>query len=176
MSNSLVTLDSSFTVQRVSKTGKVTARGVIGVLTSGNAAERSSLTLTATAGLIRNNTFGPLVKELTRVFPASSLKSPKAKKGEEVKMQAGDMYEANGLLFIATDERSSNRFDPSAADAASVGALCRAKDRKFSGKQVKGEKATYLQVARAIVAHLEEKEAAKAAAAGVASVVVAEAV
>lgn len=165
MSNSLVTIDTSFAVQRVSKAGKVSERGAIGVLTSGNAAERSKLTLMAIAGLIRNNTFAPLVKELARVFPASSLKAPKAKKGEVTKMQAGDVFEVNGLIFIASSETAFAQFNPAAVDAASVEALCRAIVRKHSGEEVKGEKATYLQVARAIVQHMEAKAAAKAVAA-----------
>ena len=167
MANQIATINigTDFSVQRVSKAGKITERGVIGVLTSGTKDERGSLTATDLAGLIRNNTFGPVVRELVRVFPASSLKAAKAKKGEAApKMKAGDVFEVNGTAFIATSETAFAIFNPTAVDAASVDALCRAIIAKCAGKELKGEKATYLQVARAVVDHLERKAAEKAAA------------
>ena len=163
-----INIDTDFSVQRVSKAGKVTERGVIGVLTGGTKDERGALAEFVMAGVIRNssnNTFGPIVRELVRVFPASSLKAPKAKKGEATpKMKAGDVFEVNGTAFIATSESEFSIFNPAAVDAASVEALCRAIAAKCAGKEMKGEKAIYLQAARAVIYHLECKAAEKAAA------------
>lgn len=172
MSN-ITTFESTFAVQRVLKSGNVQTRGALGVATSGNRAERDALALEATKRLIANNTFAPVVREMVRAFNLKDAKPAvwRGKKGEQAPVgaiirAAGVGYmriEANGTC---TPVQLGGPIDLSQGCtklqareiAESIIARC-------DGKDVKGEKAFYLQAARLIVAKCEAGDAVQAAAA-----------
>ena len=164
--NELTTIDTAFNVQRVTKAGKVQQRGALGVLTSGNRDEKAALSVNVMNRLISNNTYGPVMAEVLRVFPVNTLKAAKPKKGETVKSKAGDVVEINGMLYVYTGERQRPFVEFNTADtsAATTEALCRAVVAKMEGKEAKGEKAVYLQAARAVLSHMAAKREAKEAA------------
>lgn len=153
MSNE-ITINNGFTVARVTKSGKTQRRGVLGTITSGNKAEREALFLAAVPAMLAGNTYGPIMQELVRVFPAGTLKAKDATEGLAV--VGGELWLVNGDTM--------HRFNPAAADMCSVVAYAKAVVAKHGSKEAKGEKALYLQVARAVVQRGEEKAAAKAAA------------
>lgn len=162
--NELTTIDTAFNVQRVTKAGKVQHRGALGVLTSGTRDEKAALSVSVLNRLISNNTYGPVMAEVLRVFPVNTLKAAKPKKGETVKSKAGDVVEINGMLYVYTDERTFVELKTADTSAATTEALCRAVVAKMEGKEAKGEKAVYLQAARAVLAHMAAKREAKEAA------------
>lgn len=61
-----------FKVVRVSKAGKETYRSVLGVISSGNRAERDQLTHSAIVSLWNSATYKPLLSEIRRVFGEKS--------------------------------------------------------------------------------------------------------
>lgn len=71
-----ITIRGEFTAIRTSKSGKETHRGILGVLTSGNKAERQALASAciepAIKHAIENNNYRAIMREVTRVFPAST--------------------------------------------------------------------------------------------------------
>ena len=164
--NELTTIDATFNVQRVTKAGKVQQRGALGVLTSGNRDEKAALSVNVMNRLISNNTYGPVMAEVLRVFPVNTLKAAKPKKGETAKSKAGDVVEINGMLYVYTGERQRPFVEFNTADtsAATTEALCRAVVAKMEGREAKGEKAVYLQAARAVLSHMAAKREAKEAA------------
>lgn len=146
-----IAIPATLSVQRVTKTGKVQNRTILGVLTSGNRMERDMVGDALINRLIDNRTYGPVMAELVRVFPPSALKT-----------KGGAMVVVNGELWLINGDTMA-RFNPAAADAASVGAYAKAIVAKCEGKEVKGEKATFLQAARRIVANQAERDAMLAA-------------
>jgi hypothetical protein len=73
MSNEITSL-TDFAVARTSKAGKTTYRTMLGVITSGNAAERHAAAGKVVATMIANGNFRHLLREVERVFPVSLLK------------------------------------------------------------------------------------------------------
>ena len=73
MSNEVATLND-FAVSRTSKAGKTTYRTMLGVITSGNAAEKHKAAGAIVARMIENGNFRHLLREVERVFPESFLK------------------------------------------------------------------------------------------------------
>lgn len=67
MSNE-ITVSNEFAAIRVSAKGKETYRGALGVITSGNTAERGKMAATVIEALWANSTYRPLVRELARVY------------------------------------------------------------------------------------------------------------
>lgn len=74
MSNSvaLSVAAPEFKVVRVSKAGKESYRSVLGVISSGNRAERDQLTHSAIVSLWNSATYKPLLSEIRRVFGEKS--------------------------------------------------------------------------------------------------------
>jgi hypothetical protein len=67
-----ITIRGEFTAIRTSKSGKETHRGILGVLTSGNKAECYSLASVGIEHALENNNYRAIMREVTRVFPAST--------------------------------------------------------------------------------------------------------
>jgi len=59
---------AEFNVARISKAGKTTYRGLLGIISSGNRAERDTATEKAVLALWSNATYRPLLAEVRRVF------------------------------------------------------------------------------------------------------------
>ena len=76
MSTAITTINlDSFRVSRVSKAGKESYRGLIGVVSSGNKAERTLVASKMIENLWVNGTFKPIVSELRRVFNGKQYES-----------------------------------------------------------------------------------------------------
>lgn len=159
MQNSDIALSSGFNVTRVTKSGKVQTRSILGVISSGNREERDTIVLRMVQTLIPNNSFGMVMQELTRVFPATQL-AAKLKKGESAAV--GSLVNMNGDLWFVEDNITMRQFDATKSDAVTVRAVCNAIVAKNAGKELKGEKAAFMQVARACLEHFERKEQEKA--------------
>jgi hypothetical protein len=63
-----ITIGTEFRALRISKSGKESYRSALGVITSGNKAEKIRLANTVIEGLWSNATYRPIVGELQRVF------------------------------------------------------------------------------------------------------------
>lgn len=73
MSNDL-TISTEFTVTRyVGKNAKAVTRGALGVIASGNRAERDQLVSTAISAMVANGNFRHAMREMDRVFPGKAL-------------------------------------------------------------------------------------------------------
>lgn len=85
-----ITIRGEFMATRTSKSGKQTHRGILGVLTSGNKAERQNLASAGIEHAIENNNYRAIMREVTRVFPAATT----FKKSTNVlyNKERGDLY------------------------------------------------------------------------------------
>lgn len=63
-----LTIVADFRAMRVSKAGKESYRGALGVITSGTSDERAKLATTIIEGAWANNAYRPIVAELSRAF------------------------------------------------------------------------------------------------------------
>lgn len=155
MSNAIaINVSTEIQFRRESKSGKVTTRGALGALMSGNKSELSTLSRVACKALIANNTFAPVMDEISRVFPASCL------------LKFGAFKIAETFAFI--DGKTIMAIDGN-WDAMTSGAYCRAVVARCSAleaqdKTVKGEKSLAWEFAEEVVRHLDEKALAKLAA------------
>lgn len=144
MTNSIATISTSLelTFARQAKTkangtpGKVTTRGLIGLMTSGNKSERAS----AADALIQhqwdNGQFKPIMREFARVFSGKSFDAI-------VDILAIDLDKPNKMSMLAL-----------------LGALVRGTE----GKTLKGEKATYRGYAVDLVTRADAAQAVREAA------------
>ncbi len=135
-----------FAVARTSKAGKTTYRGALGVLTSGNAAERTLMAHAAIGVMIANNNFRGLMREVCRVFPVKVIRnapgvifSSGGKAGTD-SVQFGEKMADGRWVYEAFDPANPNKAT-SHAYAAAV--LYIADLAKGNGKEFKGEKAIY---------------------------------
>ena len=151
MANDLATVNMSVTFDRKSKTGKVTTRGALGVVMSGNAKERGSEALMITRALLDGNTFGPIMFEVCRVFTPKTL----VKQGV---FAVGDSF-AFYVDKTITPIDGVWGIDVSRLYAEAVLKRCEAIDE--SGKEVKGEKALAMDMCQMVVDHCEAKALAK---------------
>lgn len=157
MSNE-ITITNDLTFNRVAKSGKVTTRGTLGVLMSGNRSESSALSRIAAKALIANNTFGPVMVEVSRVFPASTL----LKCGIfELGGTKGDYatYDSKTKVITVLD----GKWNAAAAHEYCKAVLVRCEALENAGKELKGEKSLAHEFAEEVVRHIKSKEAAKAA-------------
>ena len=129
MSTNALTIHSEFAVSRISKAGKETYRSALGVITSGNAAEKSRLANTVIDSLWMANTYRPLVREVERVF------APLFKHNKTFGMS---FAAACGLSVAAPNKVGLLAF---------FEAVLRAEEVKAS----KGEKAIYVAAMRRVV-------------------------
>lgn len=130
-----LTIAGDFAVCRTSKSGKETYRTALGVVSSGNAAERAQLTLVAAGTMIANNNFRGLAREVFRVFPVSLLKSQCIEIGEVPH------------LVVSVNEKPI-ALDVNAANKRMMHAYAEGILRKLqlAGKELKGEKKLYAQL------------------------------
>jgi len=132
MSNQVTTINlDSFRVSRVSKAGKESYRGLIGVVSSGNTAERKLVTVRMIENLWANGTFKPIVAEVRRVFNAKQFES--------------------GAGFCGLDFMAPRKDSMLAYITGIV--------RSFDGKDPKGEKGIYVAALSNVLA-LEAAKAA----------------
>lgn len=124
-----LTVSSEFAVSRISKAGKETYRSALGVITSGNAAEKTRLANTVIDGLWATSTYRPIVREVERVF------APLFKHN---KLFGMSFAAACGLSTASPNKKGLLAF---------FDAVLRAEDAKPS----KGEKAMYVAAMRRIV-------------------------
>lgn len=174
MSN-IVTIDSSFAVTRVLRSGKVQTRGALGIMTSGNRAETGAMGLAITKRLIENNTFTPVVREMVRAFSLTAAKPAvwRGKKGEVAPV--GAVIRVTGVGYMKVEAggtlspvQAVGQIDVSGGvGKAQALAIAETIIEKCAGKEMKGEKAFYLQAARTIVDKCNEQhDVADAAVAG----------
>lgn len=136
MSNEIAILNTDLTFSRTSKAGKVATRGLIGLMTSGNKAERSSAADALIQNQFDNGQFRPIMREFSRVF-------------------AGKGFDAI-INVLAIDVSKPNKIGMTAL----LGALVRGTE----GKTLKGEKAIYRGYAVDLVARADAAQAIREAA------------
>lgn len=154
MANEVTTVDMGVTFRRTSKTGKVTVRGALGVIMSGNASERASEALMITESLLKGNTFTPIMFEVVRVFAPKTL----AKHG---------VYEVGDSFAIYVDKTITpitGQWNMTTSRLYADAVLARCEALEESGKEIKGEKATVRDMCQLVVDYCEEKAQAKLAA------------
>ena len=154
MSNE-ITLNSATTFTRVSKSGKVTQRTALGVMTSGNRAESMALGRIAARALIEANTFAPVMREMVRVFAPSTLK----KFGISAIGDGFAHYDCATKTITAID----GRWGAAASELYCRAILARCEALETEGKEIKGEKAAYWEIADMMVTHCDDKAEAKRA-------------
>jgi len=147
-----ITIANEFSVSRTSKAGKITNRGILGVITSGNAAERAQLADRVIDNLIANNNYRHLMREVVRVFPTTFVaKSPLVV-----------VDKANKDIYIRVGYQTLERFDvanPSKAMAHQYAE--RVLEVIYaSGKEIKGEKLAYANSLSAMLRKEAERLAA----------------
>lgn len=133
----VVTMNNEFRVVRVSKAGKETYRGVLGVITSGNTKERSALANVVIAGMIANNNFRGLAREVIRVFPATLLKKA-----------GGFTWDAKAKTLYSVEQSAPGQITLTEINAntinkATLHAMARGIIAALDGKELKGEKAMF---------------------------------
>lgn len=129
-----ITIANEFAAVRVSKAGKETYRGALGVITSGNGAERGALAARVVENLIATSNFRALMREVTRVFPVSAIK-----KSPNVIVDAAskDVYFRTGAEDGAVVMEHYNPANPNKATAHEY---ARAVLGATATKELKGEK------------------------------------
>jgi hypothetical protein len=143
MSNEL-TLSNEFAVTRTSKAGKQTVRTALGVITSGNAAERTTLASAAIETMFTNGNFRHAMREVQRVFPASVLK-----KSPLVVVSGADLFFRNEYVEDGVKKIELQHIgDWVKANKAAMVTMATiverlALDATLAGKPLKGEKAMY---------------------------------
>lgn len=143
-------VSSGFSVARTNKSGKTTYRGALGVITSGNAAERGQLAQTAIDKMVDNNNFAHLAREVFRVFPVAFLK-----KSGRVFTNGDDVYVSSpdGATLERLVHWTEVKKPTMLAVAAVVLEAC-TKSTEGTDKEIKGEKLMYqTAMARVIDKH-----------------------
>lgn len=130
----IVTVNNEFRVVRVSKAGKETYRGVLGVITSGNTKERSALANVVIANMIANNNFRGLAREVIRVFPATLLKKA-----------GGFTWDAKAKTLYSVEQTAPGQLTLTEINAntinkATLHAMARGIIAALADKELKGEK------------------------------------
>lgn len=151
-----LTIQNDLQFRRVSKAGKVTTRGALGVMLSGNRAESASLGMTVAEKLIANNTFAPIMAEVARVFAPKELKNFGVFEIGSAKGHYA-MYDAATKTITPLDEG----WNVGAVKAYAQCVVKRCAAIEAAGKEVKGEKAHLLALCEAIIKRIEAKEQAK---------------
>jgi len=146
MSNA-ITITADLRFQRVSKAGKLAVRGALGTLMSGNREEVNTLGRIAAAALIKNNTFAPVMAEVSRVFPPSGL----------IKFGAFKLCETFAFLDGKTLMVVDGNWDAMLSGAYCRAILARCAALEAQDKTVKGEKGLASEFALEVVRHLEAK-------------------
>jgi hypothetical protein len=149
-----ITVSTGLSFNRVAKSGKVTTRGTLGVLMSGNRSESSALSRIAAKALIANNTFAPVMAEICRVFPASAL----TKFGVFKVGDAFAMYDPATKTITPLE----GGWNTASADAYCKCVIARCEALEAAGKEVKGEKVLAALFAEELVRHVKDKAEAKA--------------
>lgn len=149
-----ITIAADTPFRRVAKSGKVTVRGSLGAVMSGNTSERATLSRVIAQKLIAGNTYDPVMFEIKRVFGPSTL----------TKFGVGKV--ADDFFMIAEDKTISYIGDTWNRDTALQ--YCRMVQAKVAAgeakdKFVKGEKSLAAEFADDMVRHIEAKLAAIAA-------------
>lgn len=155
MSNEMTVINSAHT--RTSKAGKVSYRGTLGVIMSGNAAERREEATSVAHTLASNNTFTPIMNELARVFPCSVLK----KHGVSVVGENYALIEAKTITWVPM---TGDVWGMVAADLYCGAIVARCEALEEEGKELKGEKLTAWEMAVIVQQAVEAKRLAKLAA------------
>jgi hypothetical protein len=120
MSTAITTINlDSFRVSRVSKSGKESYRGLIGVMSSGNTAERKLVVSKMIETMWVNGTFKPIVAEVRRVFNAKQYESGAGFCGLDFMAPRKDSM----LAYITGIVRSFDDKDPKGEKGIYVAAL-----------------------------------------------------
>lgn len=143
MSNEL-TLSNEFAVTRTSKAGKQTVRTALGVITSGNASERTTLASAAIETMFANGNFRHAMREVQRVFPVSVLKKCPLVIVDGDRLFHRNEYVKDGVMKIELDELAPWINANKAAMVTMAIIVERiALDATLAGKPLKGERAMY---------------------------------
>ena len=158
MSNEIATLND-FAVSRTSKAGKTTYRTMLGVITSGNAAEKHKAAGAIVARMIENGNFRHLLREVERVFPESFLKKSRfVTMRDKALWFVSSSIDENGVSriemeqyvgWIAANKKTALKLAEAVCDVSAAADL--------AGKPLKGEKAMY----RDFLAEMLRNEAAR---------------
>lgn len=170
MSNE-ITFSADFAVARTSSKGKTVYRGALGVLTSGNKAEREQAADTIIATMLRNGNYRHVMREVERVFPASFIK-----KSDMVSYNKGKNGAPDELWFVtdsSVDGATKREFELyegwMKANKATTHKYAQAirsiiESDEFDSSKLKGEKFFYGMTLIAMLDGEAERQAAKAAA------------
>jgi len=129
----------------------VTEMDALGVMRSGNTEERAGITMKVWLRSIDACNFASALHNMRRVFPVNTLK-PKKGTPDFFGLVYEDHYD--GYKFVVCTDKSESpiKYNPNANDATSAHLYARAIIHKVESakKELKGEKADMLQLARAI--------------------------
>lgn len=167
MSNEL-TFSADFAVARISKAGKTVYRGALGVLTSGNKAEREQAADTVIATMLRNGNYRHVMREVERVFPAAFIK-----KSPSVSYTKGKNGAPDELWFVtdgSVDGATKREFELyegwTKANKATTHKYAKAirsiiESDEFDSSKLKGEKFFYGMTLITMLNDEEKRQAAK---------------
>lgn len=148
---------AEFVVARTSKAGKVTERGALGVILSGNAAERQELATAVIEAMASSHNYKALLKECLRAFPVSTLKKSKG-----VAMFGG----AVSFLETATLDGATvtvvTELDIAKANKAMAIAFGRALQTVVDAAALNGEKKALYEALQGVIRRDEEYRASLA--------------
>ena len=138
-----ITNPSVFTVCRTNaKTGATQYRGALGVISSGNKAERTELTAVALCRMVDNCNFYPILRELGRVFSPKWLEA-------QLKNDTC-LFVRDEQLYLETSHNTFTALDMVKADKATFLTIakaillaCERYESTKAGREIKGERATY---------------------------------
>lgn len=165
-----VALTGEFFVTRFSKAGKATTRGLLGLLTSGNKAERLGTADRVIEVMLNNGNFRHVMREMDRVFTSSMLSKASNVAVTKVKGEADEIRFAtrvllDGRMVTVYDEYEGWTRANKHVFKAFARAVCElAVKAEDAGKEFKGEKAYFAEVcADWLDAQTEREQAAEIA-------------
>lgn len=164
MSNE-ITLSAEFKTVQTSKAGKVTERGVLRTILNGDKDSRAQLGAALYNAAIASANFGSIIVDMQRVFPASKLAL--TKKERDAGRQSPFKF-FDDAPFLDGGDGSLTPYNPADRSMASCAMYAQAVVAKLGHKELRGERALWLDVAQKMVIrarqHAEEKQAALEAA------------
>ena len=164
MSNE-ITMNAEFKTVHVSASGKTTERGVLRTILVGDKDSRAQLGAALYNGAIAAANFGVLIADMQRVFPVNKLALTKA---DVTARRESPFKYVDGTPFLIGADGCMTPYKPTDRSLASCTLYAQAVVAKFGHKELKGERALWLDIAQKMVIrarkHAEEKQAALEAA------------
>lgn len=160
-----ITLSTEFKTVQTTKAGKATERGVLRTILSGSKDSREQLGAALYNNAIASANFGAIIADLQRVFPADKLALTKKERDDG---RQSPFRIIDGKPFLDGVGGSFTPYNPEDRSMASCAMFAQAVVAKYGYKELRGERALWLDIAEKMVIrarqHAEEKQAALEAA------------